>query len=375
MRHIKKAESGQIFRDFLNVPKIVYQGNPHFISQLNLERRLHFSKQNPYFKHAQACFWVAYDGHQPIGRISAQIDTLAQKNDGIITGHFGCLDCVDKTALNDLLQTAENWLSTHGVQKIIGPFSLSINDESGLLVDGFQHPPVMMMNYAHGWYGTALEDIGYNKAKDLLAFRLEAKRPLPLPAQRMAEKGLNAQGLVERALDPKNLIADLKAILNIFNTAWAENWGFVKMTSDEIIYTAKNMKPLIIPEFTRLVEINGAPAAMIVALPNLNEAIADFEGHLLPFNWLKLIWRLKKNRLKTGRVLLMGVLPEYQKTFLGSSMAVLLIANLRQAMLDKKYEEAEMSWILEDNLPIIRLIENVGGQAYKRYRLFEKNLS
>lgn len=360
--------------DFVRVPNILYNADPLYRPQLMMERLEHLSPKNPYFKHATHQLFVAHKDGVLVGRISAQIDDLAQKEDTPRLGHFGFVDALDEEILQALLEKAEGWLREQGIKKITGPYSLSINDEAGLLVEGFNAPPRMMMNYAPDWLGGALEKAGYEPAKDLLAFRMGTDQDIPATAQRIVTKVLTHNEVSFRILDKAKLSQDLNVILDIFNEAWAENWGFIPMTADEIAHTANSMKPLIKPELVHIAEVDGKPAAMIVALPDLNEALDGLNGKLLPLGWVKLLWRLKVKGVRGARILLMGVRPKYQSGFLGAALAVTVMTKLHDALRRDGYKEAELSWILDDNAPMIRLVESAGATAYKRYRIYEKNL-
>ena len=374
MIEIRAAKTGRGFRDFVIAADIVYSDDPLYVPQLAMERRAHLGAKNPYHRHAKSQYFVAYRDGKPAGRISAQIDELAQISEGGVLGHIGFADAADADILGQLLHAAEDWLREQGAARVSGPYSLSINDESGLLIEGFDTAPRMMMNYARPWQAAAFEAAGYRKIKDLIAFRLDVARPFPAPVLRVAEKAVALPGLTERPVDRRNLGRDLRIIMNIFNDAWAGNWGFVPMTEEEINYAAKNMKPLIRPEFARIVEIDGEPVAMIVALPDLNEALRGLGGRLLPFGWAKLLWRIKRPGLRGARVLLMGVREKDRGGFKSSAIGALLVSRLRDALAARGFQEVEMSWILEDNMPIIRLIESLGGVPYKRYRIYEKPL-
>ncbi len=371
---VSTASTGKALRDFINVPNILYRDSPVYRPQLTFERLDHLGSKNPYFKHAKHELFVAYKNHQLVGRISAQIDKLAQKEGEVCLGSFGFVDALDEETLQALLNQAEEWLSVQGVKRITGPYSLSINDQAGLLVEGFDTPPYMMMNYAPQWLGAALEDFGYKKAKDLFAFHMRTDQDIPLAAQRIVRKVLAHPTVSLRTLDKAHMGRDLGVILDIFNEAWADNWGFIPMTSDEMIYSANNMKPIIKSELVHIAEVEGKPAAMIVALPDLNEALKGLNGKLLPFGWMKLLWRLKVKGVSGTRILLMGVRPQYQDGFLGGALAVTVMAKLHEALRSGGYQEAELSWILEDNAPMIRLAESSGAKVYKRYRIYEKEI-
>ena len=377
MTEVKPVTDRRGFADFLRAPHRVHRGDPNWVPPLTLERRLHFSRRNPYFAHARARYFVAYRNGAPAGRVSAQIDSLAQRDpEGEPhLGHFGCLDATDAEALAALLDAAENWLADHGITEVQGPFSLNINDEAGLLVDGFDRPPRMLMNYAPAWYGPAIEAHGYVPAKDLLAYTFATATPLPDTARRMAEHAANTAGVRERPMDPRAFRAELRTVVDIFNDAWAANWGFVHMTAAEAGALADNLKPLLRPELIRFVERDGEPVAMIVALPDLYEAIADLNGRLLPLGWARLAYRLKANRLAGARVPLMGVRAAHRSGFMGSAIAALLVQRTHEAARAAGFREVELSWVLDDNHPTRRLIESIGGTAYKRYRVYRKALA
>lgn len=361
--------------DFIRLPGTLYRQDRHYIEPLRMERRVNLSKRNAYFAHAEAQFFIAYheDG-EPIGRISAQIDTLAQREGEPRTGHFGLLDAKDTATATALLAAAENWLRKRGMQRVRGPFSLSINDESGLLIGGWGRAPAMMMNYAPDWVGSAVEASGYRKAKDLYAYWLSSGGHIPESAARMAAKALDIPGLHERTLNKRDYANEIARIIAIYNEAWRDNWGFVPMTDAEAKQMAKQMKPLLKPELARIVEINGEPAAMIVALPDANQLVAGLSGRLLPLGWAKLLWRLVMRPPSQGRVLLMGVRPQFREGITGAAIATLLVARLHGAAAKRGMKELELSWILEDNEPVKRVIELVGGVHDKTYRIYEKQL-
>jgi hypothetical protein len=372
---VKPVQDRHGFSDFLRAPHRVYRADPLWVPPLTLERKLHFSHRNPYFEHARARYFVAYREGKPVGRISAQIDDLCQQGEDPHLGHFGCLEAVDAETLSALTGAAEDWLADHGIGEVEGPYSLSINDEAGLLVEGFERRPRMLMNYAPPWYAQALEAQGYAGAKDLIAYNFDGDTPLPEKARRMAEQAEGMPGLRERAMDPARFRAELRTVVDIFNDAWSDNWGFVPMTEAEAANMADNMKPLIKPDLVRFVEVEGEPVAMIVGLPDLHEAIHDLNGRLLPFGWAKLVHRLKARGVPAARVLLMGVLKGYRGGLRGGALATLLVSRLHEAASRHGYHEVELSWVLDDNRPTRTLIESIGGVPYKRYRIFRKALA
>ena len=379
---VKPVAGRRDFNAFLDVPARLRTGDPTWIAPLRVERKHHFGPKNPYFAHAKAQYFLAETAEgKPVGRITAQVDDLVQPADGSgRVAHFGCLEAADAESLHALLAAAEDWARDQGATSLHGPFSLSINDEIGLRVAGFHRPARLMMNDAPEWYAPAVADAGYAKAKDVVAYTFDGRADLPARAARLAAQAEAMPGLRERPIDPARFHEELATVVDIFNDAWSDNWGFVPMTEAEVGAMAAAMKPLIRPEMVRIAEKDGVPVAMIVGLPDINEALAGLGGRLLPWGWARLLWRLKVRGVGGARVLLMGVRKDYRTGLMGGALATWLIARLHAANRDaaKKqagFREIELSWVLEDNTPTRRLIENIGGVCDARYRLYEKALT
>ncbi len=361
---------------FIRLASDLYADDPHWITPLEIERLgILDPEQNPYFDHAEAQYWMAYQGDKPVGRISAQIDQLALEAHGNKTGHFGFLAAIDdQKVVSTLLETAQNWLRDRGMDTMQGPFNLSINQELGLLIDGFDTPPMMLMPHDPHYLGKSVEAAGLHKAKDLIAYIRGTDERFPERWRKMAER-VGADGHVHmRPFNMKNYAQEIEILVSIFNEAWHTNWGFVPMTKKEVEHMAKELRPLIRKELAWFAEINGEPAAFIVCLPDVNDIIGDLKGKLLPFGWLKLLWRLKVVRPQTARVLLMGVRKKFGDGFLGKILPFRLIYCLESDLYKSAIKRVEMSWILEDNAPVRRMIETLGGEAYKTYRIYEKAL-
>ena len=373
---IEPVNDRAALRRFLKTPWPIYADDPSWVPPLLFERLEHLDpRKNPYFDQAETAFWTARRGDTPVGRISAQVNRAHLERHGDNTGHFGFLEGIDDAEVfAALLETAEGWLRERGLAHVVGPFSLSINDESGLLIEGFETPPYLMMGHARPYYARRLEAQGYRKAKDMIAYTSDmTAAPPPVVTATLAK--LQGKANVNlRHLNMAHYRREIETIVDIFNDAWAENWGFIPMSPAEAAFLAKNLKPLITPEFVAIAEVDGEPAAMAVTLPNVNEAIADLDGRLLPFGWAKLLWRLKVKGTRTGRMPLMGVRRRYQKGPLGLALALGVIDAVHRYHQARGTKCGELSWVFEDNRPVRRIIEMLGAKPYKTYRLYQKDL-
>ncbi len=375
--HIELREvSGKSdLKAFISVPWSIYRDDPNWVPPLKVERKQAWSEKNPFFQHARWKAWIAYQDGQPVGRISAQVDDLYLEHHDAHTGFFGLIEAQEDPAIFEaLFGAAEGWLKEQGMRTVLGPFNLNINQEVGCLVEGFDTPPYVMMGHARPYYGPSIESLGYEKAEDTFSYILEEHMfHMPEKIDRLLARLSSKMTL--RQVDRKNAVAELETMRNIFNDAWSENWGFVPFTKEEFQAVGKELFMIVPPDFTWIAETDGEPAAFMVMIPNLNEAAADLNGRLLPFGWAKLLWRLKVRKPKTGRIALMGVRQKYQKTRLGPALAFLTIGALYKPAYRYKMEQIEMSWILEQNQATRNIIEKVGGQVSKRYRIFRKALS
>ena len=360
--------------EFIRLPAAIFKDDPQWIPPLFLERKIHLSpKHNPYFQHAKSQSWLAWRGDVAVGRISAQVDQmhLAQHHDA--TGFFGMLDAEDnQETFGALIITAEQWLAEQGMRRVRGPFNLSINEETGLLIDGFADPPVFMMSHALPYYRERIEQCGYHKAADTLAYLINPNFVAPPVMQRLLK--MASERVTVRTLDRSRFDDEIMLLRDIFNDAWSQNWGFVPFTEAEFKALGQNLKFLLHDEYIQIAEVDGEAAGFIIGMPNINEAIRDLKGKLFPFGWLKLIWRLKIKGPASGRVPLMGVRKKFQKTRLGPGLAFLIIEEVRNELHKRGAHRLELSWILEDNAGMRNIIESIGGTAYKRYRVYERDL-
>jgi hypothetical protein len=359
---------------FLDLPFRLYKDDPNWIAPLYVERLDHLTK-NPYFEHAEACLFLAERNGQVVGRISAQIDRLHLERYADATGQFGFIEAEDDPAIFAALFTAaSDWLKARGMVRVQGPFSFSINEETGLLIDGFHKPPFIFMSHARVFYDARMQEQGLHKAKDVIAYEYDLKIPMPRAMTRMIEKNKASGKLTIRPLSKKNLKRDLATIISIFNDAWSENWNFVPMTQAEINALGQMIKLLVTEKHIAIAEFEGEPAAMIVTLPDVNGWIADLGGKLAPFNWAKLLWRVMFTTEEAFRVPLMGVRKQHRNSPVGAMLAFAVIDAAHQFHRSRGTLRSELGWILEDNMPMRRIIEALGGVPYKTYRIYEKAL-
>ncbi|TKI02177.1 N-acetyltransferase [Martelella alba] len=374
MIRVEKALDKRDLKAFINFPSSLYRDDPNWIDPLYLERKEHLSNKNPGAEHIEWQAWIAKKEGKIIGRIIAQIDSLHRGLYGQDTGHFGMIDAIDDLdVFNALFAAAEAWLKSKGALRITGPFSLNINQESGLLIDGFDTPPSTMMTHAKPYYASYVEQQGYKQGTDLLAYWMNRTDLYfsPVLTRLMAQV---RKKVTVRCLNRKRFSEEMQVIREIFNSGWQDNWGFVPFTEHEFATLGEQLKFLVPDDMIHIAEVDSVPCAFIVGLPNINEAIADLKGHLLPLGWAKLLWRLKVSGVRTARVPLMGVRQEYHFSRMGPIIALLLIEALRDPFARRNIDALEMSWILESNTGMRTILERIGAIPYKRYRLYEKQL-
>ena len=364
---------------FISLPGAILGDDPVWVPPLKMMVRDQLNpKKNPWFTRGEAQFFLAERNGAILGRISAQVDRGHLDLHKDSTGFFGFFDCVNEQPVADALFAAAGaWLKEKGLRRVRGPFSLSINEESGLLVDGFESPPRMMMGHAKPYYQTLVDAAGFEKVRDLFAFLTPMDTAVPYKHMKIMQRSIDRNpGLSFRHLDPKNYDRDIGILVELFNAAWTENWGFVPMSEADAHHMAKELKPILIPELVWFAFYENEPAAMAVALPDLNEMIADLDGRLWPTGWAKLAWRVLTRRSWSSgtRVLLMGVAPRFKNKPLGSVLGLMVMGAIRRESLKLNLPICEMSWVLEDNTQTRHSLETIGGRVYKTYRVYEKAL-
>ena len=370
---IVRVKTRQDLNEFIRLLWPLYKDDPAWVPPLILERRTQLAPNNPYFEHATYSFWIAYRDGKPVGRISAQIDRLHLERYQDGTGFFGMLEAEDNLeTFRALMDTAETWLRTKGMCRVAGPYNLSINQELGLLVDGYDTPPVIMMGHARPYYAHRIEENGYCKEKDLLAYMIGSDFKHSRAMNAIAARAKNR--VQTRSLRKSAFKEELNIIRDIFNDAWSQNWGFIPWTNTEFEHLGNDLKMLVDEDLISIAAVDGEPAAFMIILPNINEIIRDLNGRLLPFGWLKLLWRLKVKYPKTARIPLMGVRSRYHDSILGAALAFSMFAALHPPAIKHGIKQVELSWILEDNKGMRNIIEAMGGRVYKTYRIYGKEL-
>lgn len=358
---------------FIRLPWRLYRGDPRWVPPLLADvRALLDTSKHPFHRHADVQLFLALRDGAAVGRIAAIVNRAHNEFHDVRLGFFGLFECDDdEDAAARLLETAEAWLRERGMTAVEGPMNLSTNDElysPGLLVDGFDTPPVVMMTHTRPSYPALLEAAGYRGVKDLLAYWVDGSNGLPPRFMDALERAQRAARVTIRGLDMKRFAAEVDTIQDIYNSAWEQNWGFVPMTPEEIAYMAEHLKPVVNPRLCAMAEVDGEPVGFALALPDYNQALRHVNGRLLPFGVLKFLWH--RRRINAVRVITLGLKPEYRHRGLDG----MLIGHIFRESQKLGSPRGECSWILEDNSAMRRGIERVGGTVYKTYRVYGRTL-
>jgi GNAT superfamily N-acetyltransferase len=374
---IRPVETKQDRKAFVDLVWDIYRDDPAWVPPLKAEvHELLMPGKNPWFEHAKAQLWLAERGGRAVGRISAQIDELVLEHMGAGTGQWGMFEAADRGAAAALIATAEDWLRGQGMSRALGPISLSIWDEPGLEIEGFDEPPTVMMGHHRPEYAGWIEAAGYSKAKDLLTYEVNIAHWSDAKIDRLIAMGEQNPRIRIREVDTSRFDEEARVVLGLLNDAWSDNWGYLPLTENEIAYAGKKLKPIIYGELVRVAEYDGEPVAFMITLPDINELTRDLNGELFPFGWAKLLWRLRKPRTKRARVPLMGVAKKLQGTRLAPQLAFMLIEFTRRDVVGKfGVEIGEFGWILEDNEGMLSIAELPGARVNHRYRIYEKRLN
>ncbi|WP_397605703.1 N-acetyltransferase [Sphingorhabdus sp.] len=366
---------------FIDLPFRLYAGDPNWVPPLKSDVMATITPgKNPWFEHGEAQLFLAErDGHI-VGRISAHLDYLAlaqppEQGMGPGVGNWGFFEAEDADVAKVLLETAEGWLRDKKMVRALGPFSFSYWEEPGLLVQGHDHPPTVLMGHHNPAYGAWIQAAGYAGVKDLYTYQIPIDVPFPPLVQRIVASGERNERIVIRKVNKANFDAEAAIILSILNDAWSGNWGFVPITDAEVAHTGKQLKPIVFNDLICIAEVDGEPVAFMMTWPDINEKIGSFGGSLFPFNWAKLLWWLRAPKVRSMRVPLMGVVKKMQATRLASQLAFMMITYIRDASTNKfGASRGEFGWVLEDNGPMRSVGEAINGEINKIYRIYEKPL-
>lgn len=370
---IKPVDSNKDKRAFIRFPWKIYRsgtGNPQWVPPLLLdEKDTHNEKTNPFYKHAEIQRFMAFRGREAVGRIAAVIDWGFVEYQKTKTGFFGFLETEDNNETAEaLFHAAEEWLKQRGMERIIGPMNPSSNHILGFLVDGSDRPPMIMMPYNPGYYLKLASLNGYEKDRDLFAYRVDHTIPLSEKMKRVSAFILEDSDVEIRSINIKNLKEEARWIREIYNDAWRDNWGFVPWTLEEIDHMADVLKLICIPDLVLLCFLKGEAIGFSIALPNLNQIFAEMNGRLLPFGFLKLLGMKKK--VSQLRVAVLGIKRKYQ----GLGLDAPLYVETYRRSVEHGIDEGEFSWILEDNSHIRTILDSWGAEHHKTYRIMGKDL-
>jgi GNAT superfamily N-acetyltransferase len=370
MEIVQASEKREIDQ-FVRFPWKVYENSPNWVPPLVNEIKFVLSDKNPFFRHAEASYFLARKDGEVVGRIAAIIDRNHINIHNEQAGFFGFFECLpDPDIARELISTAEKWLKERDIEIMRGPMNPSTNDECGFLLQGFDSPPMIMMTYTPPYYLDYMETCGLSKAKDLYAYisiinDVAAGDRLEKLASKLKYR---MRGLTIRPMKMKNFDKELASVKDIYNSAWSRNWGFVPMTDDEIDSMAKRLKHLVIPELAIMAEIDGRPAGFMLAVPDYNQVLAKLNGKLGLAEIIRFLWYSRK--ITDIRVIIMGIKEEYRR----KGIEGLLYLESFRAAQRKGYVRSEMSWVLEDNVLVQKGCELMGGKLYKKYRIYEKKL-
>jgi hypothetical protein len=370
----EKPIGGGSLRDFLDVVEYLYRDDPAYVRPLDLMVKDQLSKANPFFEHGEGAVFTAHRNGWCVGRCTAQIDRLhlARYKDDV--GFFGFFDTIDDQEVADaLLDAARRWLKDRGMKHIRGPLSLCVNEEMGCLIEGFDTPPMIFMPHHRPYQGGLIEKAGLPKIKDVFAWRYEVG-DIPPRAAKATREIEQLPEVSARHVDMKNLERDVRTVMDVFNDAWMDNWGFVPFTESELRKMAKDLKLIIDPEITYIAYVDGEPAAVALATPNLNEVIRGLNGKVLPFGFAKVIWRLKVEGTKTARLAILGIKKKFRHQRKYAGLSIYLYSKMNDAGKRAGYRWGELSWTLEDNAPVNVGIKFMGGKVYKKYRVYQADL-
>jgi GNAT superfamily N-acetyltransferase len=354
-------------KEFIEFPYALYRNDPHFVPPLRIAvKDLLNREKHPFYKTAEAELFLARRKGRTVGRVAAIVDRAHNKFHQENTGFFGFFDSIDDAAVAEaLLVRARRWVFERGAGVLRGPVNPSTNYECGMLIEGFDSDPMVMMTYNAPYYPVLMDRIGLRKSKDLLAYESTPDLVALEKIERAARRVFAKTGMRVRPINMKDFDGDVARVWEVYGSAWARNWGFVPMSREEFFLMAKDMKQILKPELVLMGEVGDRMVGFALALPDVNQALKPAQGRLFPTGLLKILYH--QSRVKSVRVLALGVVPEHQASGIAASFYATLVHNARNL----GYEKCEMSWILEDNVLMNRSLEVMGAKRYKTYRIYE----
>lgn len=370
--HVRPVQNGREMRTFIRLPYRLYAGDDMWVPPLLLDLKQQLDrKKNPWFKHAEAEFFLAWRGDRAVGRISAQVDRNFndfQENDWGLFGWFECEQ--DPEAATALFDAAAGWLRERGRDRMVGPMSFTTNDECGVVIEGWEIPPSILEPYTKRYYPEIFDGAGFDKAMDLLMYKLEVTDKDKIhPAIWGAARRVDESTFTLKRFSRRHLQDDVDRFLDVYNASWEKNWGFVPLEEEEVRHYAKNLKPVLDPHWAfMLIDREGDTAGAALTLPDFNQVLKHLNGRLLPFGWAKALWY--KRKIDRVRVFALGVKPKYRTT----GLAAKLYAEHFNAAEATGVKGGTMGWILESNKAMNRAIQSMGGEVIRRYRLYERML-
>lgn len=362
---VEPVENRRSLRAFLRFPETLYRDDPRWVAPLQRDERARLAQANPFFSHAEARLFLARRDGVTVGRVAAIINRLHLERWEDGAGFFGFFEAVpDSVVAGALLGEVRRWLGSRGLTAVRGPVNPSTHDECGLLVEGFDRPPCLLMPYNPSYYAALLEGAGLRLIRDLVSYVVEVPRALPGRVEHVA-RAAEGRGIRVRRLDPRRLVAETQAIRTLYNAAWAGNWGAVPMTAEEASELAARLRPVLVPDLALIAERGGRPVGFVLCLPDYNPALRLLGGRLTPWGLARFLWR--RRRLEGVRLMALGVVPEARRR----GVDALLLREMLAAVRRRGHRWVEAGWILEENAVTRRAAERWGGRVVKRYRLYE----
>ncbi len=365
---VKEVRTARDLDRFIELSFSLYKNYPHYVPQLRKELRDQFSSKNPFFMHAAVKYFVAEKEGRIVGRICSIINNRHREFQQEDAGFFGFFESVnERDVAKALLDAVSADLKAAGMKRMRGPMNFSTNEECGFLIEGYHEHPMIMTSYNPSYYNDLMETSGMGKAKDLYAYVHEVQKSLPEKVLRVAAIA-EKRGITVRPVNKKKFDSEMLVFREVYNDAWEKNWGFIPLTDEEIFYLGERLKQIVVPELTLIAEDNGSPVGFLGMVPDFNIVLKKMHGNINPLTIMKALYYSRK--IRDLRLLLLGIKKHYRN----KGVDALLFREGFKGIRTGGYKRVEFSWILEDNIPVQRIVEMAGGRLYKKYRIYEKTL-